>query len=157
MTKPLISTNTIPEEWNEVAYLLNNPDVAGAVQLGVFSSGYEHFKKHGYYENRSTTLLKQNVSQKFHFAEAYTSLVKNLIKQYPLDEAMSRAVGGDFVARGQIEKQLLIHYGLLPDHILIDVSCGSGRLAKAMLPYLKEGAYLGTNIVDELLDYARVC
>ncbi len=137
MTKLLISTNTIPEGWDEAAYLLNNPDVAEAVQLGVFSSGYDHFKKNGYYENRSNALLKQNVNRKFHFVEDYTSLVKNLIKQYPLDEAMSHAIGGNFVAWGQIEKQLLIHYGLLSDHTLIDIGCGSGRLAKAMIPYLR--------------------
>lgn len=156
MTKLLISTNTIPEEWDETTYLCNNPDVAKAIQLGIFSSGYDHFKKHGYYEKRSAASHKQNVvSQKFHFIEDYRNLVRNLMEQYPLDEAMSRAIGGNFVAWGQIERQLLIHFGLLPNHTLIDIGCGSGRLAKAMIPYLKNGTYLGTDIVDELLDYAK--
>ncbi|MDV6344258.1 class I SAM-dependent methyltransferase [Nitrosomonas sp. Is37] len=155
MSKIIISPNTIPAEWDEAAYLSINPDVAKAVQQGVFSSGYDHFKQYGNYEKRNNAFRKQNGSQKFHFVEDYRNLVRNLMEQYPLDEAMSRAIGGNFVAWGQIEKQLLIHYGLLPDHTLIDVGCGSGRLAKAMIPYLVNGKYLGTDVVDELLDYAK--
>ena len=33
-----------------------------------------------------------------HFVEDYRELVRSLIAHYPLDEAMSRAVGGDFEA-----------------------------------------------------------
>jgi SAM-dependent methyltransferase len=69
---------------------------------------------------------------------------------------MSRAVGGSYDALGEIEKQLLIEYGLMPAHTLLDIGCGSGRLAKALVPYLKgEGRFLGTDVVAELLDYAK--
>ena len=92
---------------------------------------------------------------KFHFLEDYRALVRDLIARYPLAEAMSRAVGGSYDALGEVEKQLLIRCGLLPKHTLVDVGCGSGRLAKALVPYLSEGRYLGTDVVAELLDYAR--
>jgi SAM-dependent methyltransferase len=92
---------------------------------------------------------------KFHFLEDYRALVRDLIARYPLPEAMSRAVGGSYDALGEVEKQLLIGYGLLPTHTLVDVGCGSGRLAKALVPYLTEGRFLGTDVVAELLDYAR--
>ena len=69
---------------------------------------------------------------------------------------MSRAVGGDFQALGEIEKQLLIGYGLKPEHTLLDVGCGSGRLAKQLINYLTSGRVLGTDVVTELLDYARI-
>ena len=92
---------------------------------------------------------------KFHFIEDYRALVRDLIARYPMPEAMSRAVGGSYDALGEVEKQLLISYGLLPGHTILDVGCGSGRLAKALVPYLSGGAFFGTDIVAELLDYAR--
>jgi SAM-dependent methyltransferase len=92
----------------------------------------------------------------FHFVESYRELVRDLIARYPLPEAMSRAVGGDFDALGEIEKQLLIGYGLLPEHTLLDVGCGSGRLAKRLVTYLTSGRVLGTDVVPELLEFARI-
>jgi ubiquinone/menaquinone biosynthesis C-methylase UbiE len=92
---------------------------------------------------------------KFHFVDDYRALVRDLTARYPLAEAMSRAVGGSYDALGEIEKQMLIGYGLEPAHSLVDVGCGSGRLAKALVPYLTAGRYLGTDVVQQLLDYAR--
>src|SRR5688572_12541549 len=92
---------------------------------------------------------------KFHFLNDYRALVRSLMQQYPLDEAMSRAVGGSYEAVGEVEKQLLIQAGLQRDHVLVDVGCGSGRLAKALAPYLgTTGQLLGTDVVLELLKYA---
>ena len=91
-----------------------------------------------------------------HFIEDYRKLVRGLIANYPIDEAMSRAVGGQFEIIGRIEKQLLIQSGLKPGHNVVDVGCGSGRLALALRDYLApEGGYSGTDVVPELLDYAR--
>lgn len=92
---------------------------------------------------------------KFHFLNDYRALVRNLIQKYPMDEAMSRAVGGSYEALGEVEKQLLIGAGLARDHVIVDVGCGSGRLAKALVPYLgTTGQLLGTDVVIELLQYA---
>jgi SAM-dependent methyltransferase len=92
---------------------------------------------------------------KFHFLNDYRALVRSLMQQFPLDEAMSRAVGGSYEAVGEVEKQLLIQAGLKRDHVLVDVGCGSGRLAKALAPYLgTTGQVLGTDVVLELLKYA---
>jgi SAM-dependent methyltransferase len=92
---------------------------------------------------------------KFHFVDDYRALVRDLVARYPLPEAMSRAVGGSYDAVGEIEKQLLIMLGLQPGQTLVDVGCGSGRLAKALVPYLEQGQLLGTDVVRELLDYAK--
>src|SRR4051812_2923054 len=52
------------------------------------------------------------------------------------DRAMAEAVGGEFEAVGALERDLLIQYGLGPDDYLVDVGCGSGRLASALADYL---------------------
>jgi ubiquinone/menaquinone biosynthesis C-methylase UbiE len=74
------------------------------------------------------------------------------IKSY--DEAMSLAVGGDFDTIGKIECAILTHYGLKSTDYLIDVGCGSGRLAKPLAAYLM-GRYLGIDLVPDLVEYAR--
>jgi SAM-dependent methyltransferase len=84
----------------------------------------------------------------------YHVWVKELIAQNPLDQAMSMAVGGNYDALGQIERDLLIMLGLRPEHFVIDVGCGSGRLASKLASYLT-GTYLGLDVIPELLAYAR--
>lgn len=92
---------------------------------------------------------------KLDFRTVYRNWVLNLMNQYPLDRAMNLAVGGDFESVGVLERELLIQYGLHRKSYLIDVGCGSGRLAKALVEHLKEGSYLGIDIVPEFLGYAR--
>lgn len=70
------------------------------------------------------------------------------------DEAMSLAIGGQFGAFGRLMLWLLIDEGLLPQHTLIDVGCGSGRLAKQLVSYLR-GFYLGTDILPDFIAHAR--
>ena len=70
------------------------------------------------------------------------------------DQALRRAIGGEFEAMGQIERDLLISQGLRPDGFVVDVGCGSGRLAHPLSAYLN-GPYLGTDVEPNLLAYAR--
>ncbi len=86
---------------------------------------------------------------------SYQHFVKSLKQSMNDEEAMKLAIGdGDFDAIGILERELLIDCGLAPDHYLIDVGCGSGRLAKPLARYLT-GKYLGIDIVKDLVEYAR--
>src|SRR2546425_10795787 len=67
---------------------------------------------------------------------------------------MKSAVGGEFEAIGILQRELLIQFGLKKNGYVIDVGCGSGRLAKPLSEYLS-GGYLGIDIVPELVGYAR--
>ncbi|MFL6228773.1 MAG: class I SAM-dependent methyltransferase [Pyrinomonadaceae bacterium] len=87
-------------------------------------------------------------------ARAYAKLVSDLKGKHPYDDAMRLAVGGEFEQIGRIEFELLRSCGLKSDDYLIDIGCGSGRLAKP-LSADHAGKYLGTDISPELLDYAR--
>ncbi len=69
-------------------------------------------------------------------------------------EAMKHAIGDQFEAYGQIEADMLRFFGLTDQATLIDVGCGSGRLA---IPLSKthRGAYLGTDVVPDFVEFAR--
>jgi SAM-dependent methyltransferase len=88
------------------------------------------------------------------FQNTYRGLVRRLKTRNSLDVAMKLAVGGDFDAIGILELELLIEFGLNRDDYVIDVGCGSGRLAKPLCEYLT-GPYLGIDIVPDLVEYAR--
>jgi len=74
--------------------------------------------------------------------------------QMPHDQAMELAIGGGFEQIGPVEVGLLRHYGLPQDGYLIDVGCGSGRLAKPLSAWLT-GRYLGIDLVPALVAHAR--
>jgi ubiquinone/menaquinone biosynthesis C-methylase UbiE len=90
----------------------------------------------------------------FHFVEDYERLVARLLSEYPEDEAMSRAVGGAYGHIGAIESDILVHAGLEDGMSVIDLGCGSGRLATALSERAFDIDYLGIDIVQSLLDYA---
>jgi len=86
--------------------------------------------------------------------DAYRRFVRTLEKQHEPDRAMKIAIGSQFEAFGVVEREILIQYGLQPDDYVVDVGCGSGRLAKPLAQYLF-GRYLGIDVVPELVEYAR--
>jgi SAM-dependent methyltransferase len=94
------------------------------------------------------------------YSASYRKFVKSLLpgKQpgasATIEQAMAEAVGGYFDEFSQLMLKILIEAGLKPEHYLIDVGCGSGRLTKSAESYLT-GRYLGTDVVPALLDNAR--
>lgn len=97
---------------------------------------------------------KKNPTNKTNFLETYPRLVAALKRSHNYDEAMRMAVGPEFNAIGLLERETLIHFGLKKNDYLIDVGCGSGRLARPLMDYLN-GKYLGTDVVPELVAYAQ--
>lgn len=96
----------------------------------------------------------KNRASKTDFRKTHNTQFEILRNAYSLDDAARMAVGGDFDATGLVMRETLIHHGLRKHDYLIDVGCGSGRLAKPLAQYL-EGKYLGIDVVPELLSYAR--
>lgn len=86
--------------------------------------------------------------------DRYRAVVKTLMKNYAHDEAMKLAVGGEFGALGLLEVATLKHFGLKDDAYLIDVGCGSGRLAQPLSSCF-QGRYLGIDIDPNLVNFAR--
>jgi ubiquinone/menaquinone biosynthesis C-methylase UbiE len=88
----------------------------------------------------------------FHFVEDYQRLVTNLVAAYPLDQAMNLAVGGGDT--GPIHLEILKFEGLKPGMTLLDLGCGGGRTAVTAAEQMQID-YIGVDIVQELLDYAK--
>ena len=93
---------------------------------------------------------------KLDFRSTYIRVVEELEGSlgHGTDEAMERAVGGDFDGIGRLEFETIKHFGLKEDGYLIDVGCGSGRLTKQVSRYLR-GKYLGIDVVPSLLAHAK--
>ena len=64
-----------------------------------------------------------------------------------------QAVGGNW--ESTIERDLLIDQGLRPEHTLLDFACGTGRLARVIVPYLNERNYTGVDISSEALAHCE--
>ena len=96
----------------------------------------------------------RNWASKTDFRKAHRRLLRQLRNTYTNDQAVKMAVGGEFEAIGRLLREALIFNGLKPTDYLIDVGCGSGRLAKPLSEYLT-GKYLGIDVVPGLVAYAR--
>ena len=95
-----------------------------------------------------------NWASKSDFRKTHRKLLRELRKSHTNDEAVRLAVGGEFEAVGILLREVLIHHGLRKTDYVIDVGCGSGRLAKPLADYLV-GKYLGIDVVPGLVAYAR--
>ena len=67
------------------------------------------------------------------------------------DRAMEIAVGGQFDAVGQIEREILIHHGLQPDGLRDRCGLRIRTAGQASCAVLK-GPYLGIHVVPELVE-----
>src|SRR6185295_1473235 len=86
--------------------------------------------------------------------DTYIGHVSNLERSVrPGEDALGLAVGGEFEAVGKLEFYLLRSLGLTDGNLLVDVGCGSGRLARQLAPYKGIG-YIGTDVVPRLLEAA---
>jgi SAM-dependent methyltransferase len=84
-------------------------------------------------------------------ARTYREHTQRLLSRHSEEAAMSLAVGGQFQSFGVLMRQVLVDAGLRDSDYLIDVGCGSGRLSHT----LAIEHYLGTDVVPDLLAYAR--
>jgi SAM-dependent methyltransferase len=143
--------------FNEASYLRMNADVRLGIQQGLFTSGWDHYEKHGRAEGRCPTRFDpQN-----HSIRDYSKLVRDLIAAHPDDPdlAMAKAIGARtleiYRESGDKHVHVLKRLGLQDGHAVYDLACGSGRTAAALRRHGWQGQYRGADIIPELVDYAQ--
>ncbi len=82
----------------------------------------------------------------------YGDMVDAYLKTLPEKEAMEAAVGGNYERFGALEYIVLRQFGLSENQSIVDVGCGSGRLARR-LAGVSDIEYLGTDVVDKFISY----
>jgi SAM-dependent methyltransferase len=143
-------------KFNEEIYLFHNPDIACELKNQKLVSGKEHFIRFGFKENRKFCVEEP------HFVKDYKKLVKNLIDTNPnnLELAMSIAVGSPTIKHykdvGSNQYNILKHIGLKDGMTIYDLGCGSGRTAQALSKNNWHGAYIGVDIIPELVEYLKL-
>lgn len=67
------------------------------------------------------------------------------------------AVGAvdDWERHGSLQFEFLKAQGLQPEHMLLEIGCGTGRLARKVVPYLRSLSYVGVDISRGALAAAR--
>ena len=84
----------------------------------------------------------------------YESLYESLARALPPNQSIG---GGDYELIGRISLGVLLMEGLKPGDTLVDLGCGTGRLAVQVIPWLGEGGrYIGIDISKTMLAHARV-
>ena len=63
-----------------------------------------------------------------------------------------RYIGGAWDEIGTLQFDFLVSKGMLPQHHLLDIACGSFRLGVKAIPYLEAGHYLGIEKEQSLID-----
>lgn len=62
---------------------------------------------------------------------------------------------GDFETQGRLLRELLLERGLAADSDFLDIGCGVGRAAIALIPVLDDGSYRGFDIVPAGIEWCR--
>jgi cyclopropane fatty-acyl-phospholipid synthase-like methyltransferase len=90
--------------------------------------------------------------QEHDFLEAYALHTARRIERTGYKHAIG---GGDnWDEHGDLQRDFLISQGLKPDHRLLEIGCGTGRLARKVVPYLEIAGYVGVDIADAALSVA---
>ena len=88
-----------------------------------------------------------------------TPNVENQFKSYLSKGDYYSVVGShsprEYDMQGQIMKDCITHLGVKPNSVILDIGCGTGRLAKYLEDFLKDGEYWGTDISSDAIDYAK--
>jgi hypothetical protein len=64
-------------------------------------------------------------------------------------------VGGLWHEIGELQFKFLVEQGLRPEHVLLDIACGSLRGGVRFIAYLDAGNYLGIDLEPDLIGHGR--
>ena len=89
-----------------------------------------------------------------YYLESYEAHLHCLRQQHGEARAMEVIVGDHYDAVGALEARVLQTLGLRPGDTVVDVGCGTGRLA-SQLAKGHPGRFIGIDLLPELVEFAR--
>ncbi len=84
----------------------------------------------------------------------YSAHYQKVSRDLVPEDAARAVVGGDYDAVGALEYYVLKAHGVQPHHLVVDVGCGTGRLATQLAKRGHE-QYVGYDIMKSAVDDAR--
>jgi SAM-dependent methyltransferase len=87
-----------------------------------------------------------------HYEKDYRRLMQDMLAVNDRDKAMSLVVGGNYDTVGKLLRAIVFQTGLAPGMSMVDIGCGSGRLAYALRN--ESIRYFGFDVVPEMIAYA---
>lgn len=84
--------------------------------------------------------------QEHDFLDAYALHTARRIETTGYQAAVG--AGENWEAHGRLQRDFLVSQGLKPHHRLLDIGCGTGRLARQVVPYLEREGYYGVDIAE---------
>lgn len=88
------------------------------------------------------------------FCRSYPKFYRKLM-QVRVQQDPKNAVGGLWEEIGQLQFETLRKEGLRPDHILLDIGCGSLRGGRHFIDFLQVGHYTGIDISDQIIEAGK--
>jgi ubiquinone/menaquinone biosynthesis C-methylase UbiE len=146
----MTQTSTPLKGFDETSYLAENADVAGAIARHDFKSGYEHFVKYGYREERPG--LDDG------FRATFATHMRNLESISPPVHLIKRVHGADdvfgFDAVGRTAaSDLAASIGAHAPKSILDFGCGCGRVMRHLWPVFPKAAFSGSDIDGEAIKW----
>lgn len=87
------------------------------------------------------------------FLDAYAQHTARRIASSGYQHAVG--AGDNWETHGNLQRDFLISQGLQPEHRLLEIGCGTGRLARKAAPYLNAGGYVGVDIAPAAIRCAE--
>ncbi len=142
-----------PGEPFDIAATVPAPDVVGEFTLALdFSQGGRDFAAANEECRTSLTVVGPRTTDiDYHAVYRTANLDENhwwVVGAYHSKEQYERS------SRERLE--MLVRCGLTPDSRVLDIGCGTGQMAGALVPYLSErGGYAGTDIGAEAIEFCE--
>lgn len=102
---------------------------------------------------RSTSKYKEHIKKLYEekdYLEAYSEHTNLRVECSP-----HKAIGGRWEMMGNLQFDFLVKNGLEPQHIMLDIGCGTLRGGRHFIRYLNTGNYSGIDISHKAIEYGK--
>ncbi|MEW8422377.1 MAG: class I SAM-dependent methyltransferase [Candidatus Thiodiazotropha sp.] len=141
------------KDFDESAYLKDNPDVSAAIKNGAFASGLEHCISYGLNEDRPG--IPQSIKELLLQSDPATPPPKHLRKRVHGDESLVSFDSAGRLLAYNLYSTIQSIGGLVPNSCILDFGCGCGRVINHLSNYFKQCIFHGADIDAEAIFWCQ--